>query len=68
MDQVKKCTKCKHIQSVTEFFRIIAREDYSPGCDQDNIKLFAKPTVTCATCRNQIKQKIKLKLENSKKA
>ena len=61
MDQFKKCTKCKQIQNVTEFFRIIAREDYSPTCDQDNIKLFAKPTLTCATCRNQINQKNKLK-------
>ena len=61
--QLTKCPRCKVVQTSEQFFRIIARDDYSPGCDDDHIKLFAKPTLTCSTCRNHINQKNKLKLK-----
>ena len=63
--RLNTCPKCKIQQNTDQFFRIISREDYSPDCDDDHIKLLAKPTLSCSTCRHKANEKAK-KLKNKK--
>jgi len=53
------CTKCNELKNETEFMKIISRQTYGIGCDDDGYVYYIKLFKLCHECRHKMRLRTK---------